>query len=873
MAKQIGPIEIMIRAVGADAVAGAFRRVAAEADSLGRDLKQSGTGGAAALSRVETEARQVDRALSQVGQNQGLSTAATNAQNLARSTDDAASHTEALQDKLTTLRDVGAGLALGGAAVLLLSNNLQRAAAEGGAADAKLEAMFKKRGEGGRVEELSQWASKLSMDAAMVDDDPIKEAAAGLAGFGVNADQVKGIMPGLIGQARLYGQSLESVSEAFGRAFAKGDVGGLRRSGVTISEADEERIKAITDEGERQKATYEAVKQSMEQYALGLTEGLTEAEIASNRVKNQMDSLQTTIGEGAASAHMAIQVGLIAPLLDVANAHPGLLKTAGGIMEIGGHAATVTGSVLTLASQVGLAKLGFDAMGVSSVAAFLKMKVGAIGANAAMLPLLLTIGKIALVAILAAAAIYALDKLAHKKEDEELKKNIAAGDATDEERLRDINETRAKQGKTDHDRQAITLEQLKAWEADESGSTDPLGKQRGSADFDPEAAKAALTDAMKGGGAPGTGFDSEDSGDGLSATVATPGAAPSLLGSGAASPGVDEDAETNPHEAELRKLKRQKRDLKGKSNAAARDALQKQIDDLDDKSRAWKKTHASQTKAAKLAEKEAKEAEKKADQTADYAVDLEVAREDAKGRDYIARIEDERDKAKEDRDGAAVEAYTLQIETYKAEAARYRAQAEADKAESTDKAKRDFLYQKSEIEFESDMNQARRAAKRAGRDAEDSGGKGDKAKRDASLRRALLAMQEGAGAPVFGGAALNPAGSGVSGRDVYDMSGNLAEQKTDRFDRSKEGGFWNGERIEALESLWNGGEVGGGYSGTVAGVPGAGDFGQSGSRQSNKREFQARGQRTTQDFNGDYRIKFDDIVIPYQGIGNLRGDF
>jgi hypothetical protein len=346
-----------------------------------------------------------------------------------QSIDEARAKTENLQRSAETVRNFGVGMAAAGAGGLILANSLIEVFNEGERAVAKLDAMLKKRGEGGRFEEMTNWAGKLAHEAALVDDDPINEAAAGLLGFGLNADQIRQIMPGLIGQSRLYGQSLESISEAFGRAYASGNAGALKRSGVTISQAEIDHIADATSETEKQARMFEAVKRSMEQYALSITEGMSEAEIAANRMALATDTAMSNVGKGAADAKKAVDE-LGASIITLGSESPALQKTMGGFLYIGSLIATTTGTMVGFVAQIGLAKMAFPGMAVTGSTAFAAIGTAAkatgvaiYAALAPILPLVLAIA--AVMAAITAGAVY-LQKRAQQQA-------IAEGDAVDKE--------------------------------------------------------------------------------------------------------------------------------------------------------------------------------------------------------------------------------------------------------------------------------------------------------------------------------------------------------------------------------------------------------------------------------------------------------
>jgi hypothetical protein len=319
-------------------------------------------------------------------------------------------------------RNWGAGLAVAGAAGMALGNSLARAAQEGEKAQKMMEAMLNKRGEGGAIEEMTGWAGKLAEEAALVDDDPLKEAAAGLLGFGLNAKQIQEIMPGLIGQSRLYGQSLESVAVQFGKAFSKGNAQQLAKAGVTLDPKDLDALSKITDHAEKQRRMFELVKGSMERYALSITQGMSEGEIAANRMALQVDNVMTSLGVGASKAKAQLD-SMGAKILATIGASEGFNETAGYIEYMGSTALTATGSVLGLASQVGMTALGLKSMGITGVASFTAIRTAAMSAGIAIwaalapvLPLVLAIA--AVMAAITAALVWFQNRKAKQAEEE-----------------------------------------------------------------------------------------------------------------------------------------------------------------------------------------------------------------------------------------------------------------------------------------------------------------------------------------------------------------------------------------------------------------------------------------------------------------------
>ena len=246
-----------------------------------------------------------------------------------------------------------------------------QAATEGARADEMLKAMMGKRGEGAKFDEASDFFSKLSLDAAMTDDDPLKLAAAGLSGFGMDAERVKGIMAGLIGQTRLYNNgladtaSLTSTAEAIGRAYGKGDVSGLTRIGITLTDEQIAKIKELKDAGasqaQRQTAMYEILKSSFDQYALSMTEGMSQAEVKANRLQNRLDGIQSTFGEGVNNARSGLMdrvSGMMGGLED----KPELVSAAGTLSGYAQMAGSVIGPTLQAAGSVAQLVSGWKAL-------------------------------------------------------------------------------------------------------------------------------------------------------------------------------------------------------------------------------------------------------------------------------------------------------------------------------------------------------------------------------------------------------------------------------------------------------------------------------------------------------------------------------
>jgi hypothetical protein len=313
----------------------------------------------------------------------------------------------------------------------------------------------------------------------------------------------------------------------------------------------------------------------------------------------------------------------------------------------------------------------------------------------------------------------------------------------------------------------------------------------------------------------------------LPASLSAPVSVPAAPGSGSLA-GGNED-EKNPYEEQIRALQRQKRDLKGKTNAAARDELQKQIDALTDASRSWKESHASQMKATReqtsankkatrAAEQEAKKAEREDEKLAniDAKDDVSIlkAQHDEDRADQIAALQDQLDEAKEQRNVARVRALTLQIEKAKAEQKYDDAMAQA--ASQTDTPHRQALEQIAALRLRADERRAERAATKAVNEVNKSGeSEREKTESDAAVR-AQLAMRSNANSAFYTGRPI--AAMMAPPVDLSAPSAPVAAQ-------SEEGRAWNAE---------------------VRAKP-----------------------RMSQNPNGTIRLILDE-EIPYQGVGGMR---
>lgn len=243
----------------------------------------------------------------------------------------------------------------------MLSNSLIESGDSAETANNKLVQMLAVRGQSSSLGALKNMADEMSAMTG-VDDDEIAEVGARLVSFGLDAKQVAGIMPGLIGQARTMGQSLGSVGDAFGKAFASGNAGALKKSGVVLEQSSLDRIKALKKEGKYAEATaltYAAVKDSFEKYSMSAKNSITGSQLQRARFAVQMGNAQEAMGQGAGAFRGAYQSTLTPMLGRLNQSAPGVLKGAGAAIEAG----SVLAPIVTVMATIGQSIPAFQGLG------------------------------------------------------------------------------------------------------------------------------------------------------------------------------------------------------------------------------------------------------------------------------------------------------------------------------------------------------------------------------------------------------------------------------------------------------------------------------------------------------------------------------
>lgn len=744
-------------------------------------------------------------------------------------------------------RNFGAGVALAGVGGIALTNNLANDAQEGAGATARLDVMFHKIGEtDAAVTDLKENLSGLAFDAAMPDDDPLNSGAAALASFGMSAERVKGLMNGLIGQTRVLHDgkidSLGATVEAAGRAFGKGDVSGLARVGVTLDESQLQRIQDLKDRGasqdERQAAVYEILKQSFDKYALSMTEGMSQGEIAANRQALALDGMREAIGAGSSEAKQQID-GMTASIFKMVGANPELAKGAGLVLAYGSYAGAGVGGVVAFASQLFLAvNNGIEfvdwlkkmkAARIAAAAADAESAVVSTTANTTVTESLTTLTNAEIRAAEvatgigpatvtgtteAATAVAGLIDEYNLLEQAEIRaagaaKGVgaagvgAAGVGAAGVGATGLGAAGVGGAAAGAPAAAVLLGLSDAYNLGSSaihGATDKEIQDQGNGSIALNANLFSELTGIKAGTAVSwlrekLGFGVKDKPKAAApAPVATPRpsmALPSIsplpsssssFSPSSSSPSSGDVPDTDLFGDEIRSLERAKRDLKGKGNAEKRDQLQKQIDGLQDNQRKWRSAHSADMKAQHKDEAAAKKAQREAEQKekADNRDDLLVAKARiANSRDdQIEALNEQLDAAKDANDKAKIAALTTRIADLQAMTRLEEALAAADA--ETDAHRANAMREVARLNFEHDKAKDERMGIKAARSGGEGGG--DTSKENDAALRAMLSMHGGYGVearmPDFAAASARYSRSSYGGDGIGRQGGDLTATAT-----------------------------------------------------------------------------------------------
>jgi len=374
-------------------------------DILIRLLASGGNQVKAEIQGVANAAKGVDAELKKVGSNAGFQSAEAKAKGFYQAVDAAKEKTQNLTRALDGMRNASLGFAVAGAAGMLLSERMSDAYVEADRLGGKLESMMTGKGLQAGIEQVKTLGNEI---------------------------------------AGLTGKDDDQVSAAIAGAIASGRLNGLREFGIVIDATGQAAIEAagkISEQAKSQEILQQVLRAGGDAAKI-LRAGLDEGTIALGEMGVRWGNLEEGIGKGSTNVKAALYNGILSPIFEILEASPGLQETVGQIGFIGSAALTTTGSVMGLVFQIIATRAHLVTMGVTGVTSFNAMTVAA-GRTALM------VGKIVAVALIAAAALYALDKLFHLKEDRELAANIARGDEAGEKLLIIENKKRVKRGQSE----------------------------------------------------------------------------------------------------------------------------------------------------------------------------------------------------------------------------------------------------------------------------------------------------------------------------------------------------------------------------------------------------------------------------------------
>jgi hypothetical protein len=425
-----------------------------------------------AMSRVDKASGTTWSAINRLGSSPGFTRLAANAKRYQAAVKEAQQETEGLTTALEKTRGVGMGLMVAGGAMAALGAKAIQSAAGIEAQTATLTSLT---GSADKAAKTMDYLSRRSTQSIFSRSE-LTEAGTLLTAYQMDVQRFLPLSDDLAAAFKSQGATIQDTARAMGR-LASGDFGEAfeRLRDFGISRKDLEGQGLEFDKSGQYAGSVEAALAAVEKIIKERFNGIsgtlatTTLQGSFSNFGDAVERLGGTMGSvwvpvvGAATSKVTALTNALN------DAHPAISGTASVLYGIVAVGTTVGDTLMTLAGQVGMATLGMRAMGIEGPLSF-KIVGNAVRAMSktsveSLTPMLLIIGKIALVALAAAAAIYLVDKALHWKEDKELQSNIAAGDSTDPARLEMSNKQRRWRGLA-----AETMEQFKAREADDDGT-------------------------------------------------------------------------------------------------------------------------------------------------------------------------------------------------------------------------------------------------------------------------------------------------------------------------------------------------------------------------------------------------------------------
>jgi hypothetical protein len=265
--------------------------------------------------------------------------------------------------------------------------------------DIRLRSLAKNQGwSDAQVKSVEDMSAAMMMKSGFKETE-IRQAAVEMLNFGMNADQINRIMPMLVRQARTLGEPIESLGMGMGKAFGSGNLGALKRMGVTIDDATFAMWKAraaSTNWADPMQAAatralvFEGALKGIDQTAMPLDAIMSAAAARGDLVAAKYEKVSATLGEGA-RAVLKYRNQVLGMAYDWGIAHPEMTKNIGTATALTGTVIKGAGAVgsfahdwVGFAASLKIAKSGKEALNVATKAEALseKDKIGIAGREA-----------------------------------------------------------------------------------------------------------------------------------------------------------------------------------------------------------------------------------------------------------------------------------------------------------------------------------------------------------------------------------------------------------------------------------------------------------------------------------------------------------
>jgi hypothetical protein len=341
-----------------------------------------------AVEAVSGNVKGTDAALQKIGSSAGASfgRAEISANNYWAAVDKAKSKTEGLTRSMEGIRNAGAALAVAGSGALLLATNLAKMGSDVEESENLVKESF-----GSSLKAAQDWSQGLQDSLGITATEARRNAATfnvmftsmGLA-TGEAFNMSKGLTQLAYDMASFYNLSPDEAFEKL-RAGITGEAEPLKSLGVLLNETTVSQYAyangiAATGEKltEQQKvqARYGLILQQTTKAQGDLARTMDSSANSARRAEAAGERAGQAIGKGAAAAKKEFD-NLAGSLLSVVSQSDVTAEKFGEVGYYVSLLATGIGGATGLVAQIGLAKIGFDAMGLSGTAAFAKITLAA----------------------------------------------------------------------------------------------------------------------------------------------------------------------------------------------------------------------------------------------------------------------------------------------------------------------------------------------------------------------------------------------------------------------------------------------------------------------------------------------------------------